>query len=70
MKNDYKKEQLADEVVELMVNDSARRLIEIDMLNPKIVAQVIEKVFGSFAPPDVGKRILERVKEIKKLDSS
>lgn len=70
MNNDYNKKQLANEVSELIIDDSARHLIRIDRFDPKTVAQVAEKAFGSFAPSDVCKRILERVKEIKKLDSS
>lgn len=51
----------ADELIE----EVARRLLEIDMINPAVTQRVVRKVYGSFpTPPDFSKRLLAKCQEL------
>jgi hypothetical protein len=51
----------ADELIE----EVARRLLEIDMINPAVTQRVVYEVYGSFPrPPDFSKRLWAKCQEL------
>jgi len=65
--DDEQTKEIIDAVVDEMVDTAAQQLVKMGAVNPEIAKKVIEKVFGSLAPHDVGERVLNKIKEIKGL---
>lgn len=62
--NKMSAEKILSGAQEEMVEAAARRLLEIDMINPKIIKGIIDEVFGNLAPQNAASLVLQRTKEI------